>query len=131
MKFQKKSQKKHCQALEEQFVNMKLFEFADDNPLRVKLVAVVSQLKSRMQDTNNQEPMSTDALLNLLKQNGVDIDVSDIYDMVKKDPLVNIIKNINGKEVIFKGQQAGDDDMDLDSSENEKIRQQMASKAVK
>ena len=110
---------------------MKLFEFADDNPLRVKLVAVVSQLKSRMQDTNNQEPMSTDAFLNLLKQNGVDIDISDLYDMVKKDPLVNIIKNINRHQVVFKGQESGDEESDLQPGENEKTLEKMAKSAMK
>jgi hypothetical protein len=109
---------------------MRLFEFADDDPLRVKLAAVASQLKSRMLDTNNQEPMSTDALLNLLRQNDIIIDKTDIYDMVKKEPLVNIIKNINGHEVEFKGQ-TGSIDKEPAPDENAKIVSQMASKQAK
>ncbi len=81
---------------------MRLFEFADNDPLRVKLVAVVSQLKSRISDTNTKEPMTTDALIELLAQNDIEVDKSDLYDMVKKEPLSNIIQNINGHEVIFK-----------------------------
>lgn len=109
---------------------MRLFEFADNDPLRVKLVAVTSQLKSRISDTNTKEPMTTDALLELLAQNDIQIDKSDLYDMVKKEPLSNIIQNINGHEVIFKGQSANDAS-ELDPGENEKTREKMAKSAMK
>lgn len=105
---------------------MKLFEFANDDPLRVKLVSVVSQLKSNIEDSKNAEPMSTEALLDLLKQNDIDIDPSDIYDLIKKDPLVNIIQDIEDDTVIFKGQQGPVGEPD--ETENEKTLKQMASK---
>lgn len=107
---------------------MKLFEFANDDPLRVKLVSVVSQLKSNLEDKKFAEPMSTEALLDLLKQNEIDIDPSDIYDLIKKDPLVNIIKDIEDDQVIFKGQDSPE--AMPDETENEKIRQQMANKTL-
>lgn len=109
---------------------MRLFEFADNDPLRVKLVAVTSQLKSRISDTNTKEPMTTDALIELFAQNDIEIDKSDLYDMVKKEPLSNIIQNINGHEVIFKGQSASDES-ELDPGENEKTRAKMAKSAMK
>ncbi len=109
---------------------MRLFEFADNDPLRVKLVAVLSHLKSRISDTNTKEPMTTDALIELLAQNDIEVDKSDLYDMVKKEPLSNIIQNINGNEVIFKGQ-TPNDDSELDPGENEKTREKMAKSAMK
>lgn len=109
---------------------MRLFEFAGNDPLRVKLVAVASQLKSRISDTNTKEPMSTDALIELLAQNDIEVDKSDLYDMVKKEPLSNIIQNINGHEVLFKGQTSSDEG-DLDPGENEKTREKMAKSAMK
>ncbi len=109
---------------------MRLFEFADNDPLRVKLVAVVSQLKSRISDTNTKEPMTTDALIELLAQNDIEVDKSDLYDMVKKEPLSNIIQNINGHKVIFKGQ-TPNELSDLDPGENEKTREKMAKAALK
>ena len=109
---------------------MRLFEFADSNPLRVKLAAVVSQLKSRIEDTNTTEPMTTDAFLELLANNGIQLEKSDLYDMVKKDPLSNLIQNINGHEVIFKGQTSNEEG-DLDPGENEKTREKMAKSAMK
>jgi len=97
---------------------MRLFEFKLDDPLRVKLIAATNQLKSRMEDTDNNEPMSTDAFLSLLRNKyDITIDKSDLYDMVKKDPLKNIIDNINGSEVIFKGQTANQLDVSPDEAE--------------
>jgi len=106
---------------------MRLLEFADDDPLRVKLVAVTNQLKERLQ--GKSATMSTDELLNFLKQNDVILDKSDLFDIVKKDPLKNIIHNVNGDEVIFKGQEGAEElGAEPSQDENEKIRQQMASK---
>lgn len=108
---------------------MRLFEFADTDPLRVKLASVVSQLKSRIDDTNTTEPMTTDAFIELLDRNEVQVEKSDLYDMVKKEPLKNVIQNINGNEVIFKGQVSNADMNTKD--ENEKTREKMAKAAIK
>jgi hypothetical protein len=102
---------------------MRLFEFSDDDPLRVKLVSVVSQLKS------SSEPITTDDLLHTLLKNDISVEKSDLYDMVKKEPLKNIIDNISGDEVTFKGQAGNPENQGPD--ENEKVRQQMAKKALK
>ena len=104
---------------------MRLFEFSDSDPLRVKLVAVTNQLKSI------NEPMSTDEFLTILNKNGISLDKADLFDMVKKEPLSNIIADISDDTVTFKGQE-GDMGTAVDQSqdENEKIRQQMASKQI-
>lgn len=104
---------------------MRLFEFSDADPLRVKLVAVTNQLSSQ------SEPMTTDEFLTVLNKNGISLDKSDLFDMVKKDPLVNIVADISDDKVIFKGQE--DDlgqDIEQSQDENEKIRKSMASKAI-
>ena len=104
---------------------MRLFEFSDTDPLRVKLVAVTNQLKSI------NEPMSTDEFLTILNKNGISLDKADLFNMVKKEPLSNIIADISDDTVTFKGQE-GDMGTAVDQSqdENEKIRQQMASKQI-
>jgi len=108
---------------------MRLFEFSQDDPLRVKLVAVTNQLKSQ------NEPMSTDEFLTVLNKNGISLDKADLFDMVQKDPLVNIIADISDDKVVFKGQEgdSGSPDSIIDASqdENEKVRQQMARGAMK
>jgi hypothetical protein len=97
---------------------MRLFEFQLDDPLRIKLVAATNQLKSRMEDTANNEPMSTDAFLSLLRNKyDITIDKSDLFDMVKKDPMKNIIDNINGNEIIFKGQRSNELGVSPDEAE--------------
>jgi hypothetical protein len=104
---------------------MRLFEFSDADPLRVKLVAVANQLKSI------NEPMTTDEFLTILNKNGISLDKADLFDMVKKEPLSNIIADISDDTVTFKGQE-GDVDTAVDQSqdENEKIRQGMAQKQI-
>jgi hypothetical protein len=108
---------------------MLLCEFGDDDPLRTKLIAVVSQLKSRMADTNSDKPMTTGTLLSLLKDNDIIIDRTDIYDMIKKEPLKNIIDDIKGNDVIFKGQRAQPAVIEPDEAES--IVSKMAKRAAK
>ena len=71
--------------------------------------------------------MSTDDFLRLLRQNGVVLGKEDLFDIVKKDPLQNIIDNVNAHEVTFKSQK-GLEAPEQGPDENQKIRQQMASK---
>ena len=104
---------------------MRLFEFSDADPLRVKLVAVANQLAT------STEPMSTDEFLTVLNKNGISLDKADLFDIVKKDPLVNIVSDVNDNQVTFKGQEDDIEGQEQSPDENEKIRQQMASKQVK
>lgn len=92
---------------------MRLYEFAENDPLRIKLVTVMSQLRAKVENGDIND-FSTDELLDLLRKNGVGIDKSDLFDIVSKDPLKNIIKNISGHKVIFVNQ-----DDDFTSSEDE------------
>jgi hypothetical protein len=109
---------------------MRIFEFAGDNPLSIKLAAVAKQLQDRVEKTG--QSISTDQLLNFLRQNDIILDKPDLFDIVQKEPLKNIIKNVNKDEVTFVGQE-DEDDMALDAKpdEAEKVRQQMAKSAMK
>jgi hypothetical protein len=104
---------------------MRLFEFSDADPLRVKLVAVANQLATQT------EPMTADEFLTVLNKNGISLDKRDLFDIVKKDPLVNIIADVSDDKVIFRGQEDNIEGQEQGPDENEKIRQQMASKQVK
>ena len=109
---------------------MRLFEFAGDDPLRLKLVAVTKQLQDRVERSGMT--LSTDAFIDFLRDNDITVDKSDLYDMVQKDPLKNIIKNINKDEVVFIGQQGSEElGPKPEQGDAEKIRQQMAKKAMK
>jgi len=104
---------------------MRLFEFSDADPLRVKLVAVASQLSTQT------EPMTADEFLTVLNKNGISLDKRDLFDIVEKEPLKNIIADVSDDKVIFRGQENDLEGQEQGPDENEKIRQQMANKQVK
>lgn len=106
---------------------MRLFEFAGNDPLRVKLTSVTMQLKAKMEESG--DPMPLDEFLELLSNSGISVDKADIYDLIKKEPLSNIITAIEADQVVFKGQQPElDQDGEEGPGEFEKVRQSMASK---
>jgi hypothetical protein len=108
---------------------MRLFEFADDDPLRVNLTAVASYLESRYR--GQHQKLSTELFLKILRKHDVPVDKDDLFDIVKKEPLSNIISDLNDNEVIFKGQEPDQDQMNNQEKQvgdNQKTLQQMASK---
>ena len=108
---------------------MRLFEFAEDDPLRVKLAVITKQLQDRA--IKSDRPMDTNEFLKFLRDNGISLEMSDLFDVVKKEPLSNIIQNVNKDQVIFKGQKGAEElGPAPDIGDSEKIRQQMAKKAM-
>lgn len=108
---------------------MRLFEFVEDDPLRVKLAVVSKKLQDRA--IQSGRPMDTDEFLNFLNSQGITLEKEDLYDIVKKEPLVNIIQNVNKDQVIFKGQEGAEElGPKPDVGDAEKVRQQMAKKAM-
>jgi hypothetical protein len=93
---------------------VKLFEFEPDfeknNPLRVATVAALSRVKAEIEDTAYNGEYKVDALLKALRDNGVRMNHEELIKVSKKEPWSNIIANIEGDNVIFKG------DPDSDSS---------------
>jgi hypothetical protein len=107
---------------------MRLFEFADDDPLRVNLTAVSSYLESRYK--GQAEKLSTDMFLKILRKHDVPVDKEDLFDIVKKEPLNKIISDVNDNVVTFKSQEPNDgvSDQDKEADNNQKTLQQMAKK---
>jgi hypothetical protein len=106
---------------------MRLFEFAG-SPLLVKLVATTSQLKSEIDSGKTHSDWTVPELLQYYRDNDIVIDKSDLYTMIKKPPLNQSIENIQGDNVIFKGQTP---EQEAGPDENQKIVQQMAQSAMK
>lgn len=85
---------------------MLLYELDNRTPLRTRLVAVTAQLRSRVEKESkrkNWKPWSKLKLQHWLAMHDIILDDSDLFDLVKKAPLKNIIANISDKEVTFKG----------------------------
>jgi len=107
---------------------MRLFELEngfDD----ATLVAVVDQLKTDLEDGKLNFGMTTDQLLDYFQDYDIILDVTDLYNMIQVPPLDKVIDNIQGDEVVFKGQ--NDSENPDQESEQEKTVAQMAKKAMK
>ena len=109
---------------------MLLYEFAGPDPLRVKLIAVSNQLKGEIEQGQQPKDWKVDDLLTFFRKNDIIVAKSDLYDMIKNPPLNQVIANIKGDDVIFKGQ-GSELDVDADQSESDKVVDQMAKKAMK
>lgn len=108
---------------------MRLFEFDQPDPLVTKLIAVSDQLHTDLDDEKTQANMTVDKLLQYFQKYDIVLDQSDLYNMIKKPPLKNLISNIEGDKVIFKGfgEPEGEDRPD----EKRKMIKAMAAKAAK
>jgi len=106
---------------------MKLFEF-DASPLLVRLVASTSQLKSQIDAGQEKPNWTVPELLKYYRDNDIIVDKSDLYDMIKEAPLNKYIANIQGDNVVFKGQAMGNEP---GADESQKIVNQMAHNAMK
>jgi len=109
---------------------MRLFELAGPDPLTVRLISVITQLKADIENGDAAPTWTTDDLLNHLQDNDIALDKSDLYDIIKQPPLNKFISNIQGDNVIFKGQQEDVGAQD-DETENQKVVNQMAQDAMK
>ena len=106
-------------------------DFEDNDPLRVATTAVLSQIKSDIEDGSFKGKFTVKALLKKLRDNGVRVDKNQLIDLVNEEPWSNLISNLNDNEVEFKD----GDSMEMDSPEDypppEDTIDQMAKRASK
>jgi len=105
---------------------MRLYEFAD--PTVTKLVAVSDQLKSDLEKGEADPNMSLPDFLQYLKKYDIIVDKTDLYDMIKQLPLKNLISNIQGDRIVFKGMETPEAPPE---DESKKVVAGMAQNAVK
>jgi hypothetical protein len=109
---------------------MLLYELDIPNSLLVKLVAITSQLKSEIDQGKQKEEWTVGELLALYRANGIILDQSDLYDMIKEPPLNKTISNIQGSLVKFKGHGDGGD-VDSAGQDSRDTVKKMAKDAMK
>ena len=109
---------------------MFLFEFDGADPLSTKLIVLVNQLKTDVDNgTVDTSSYTTDEFLQYLQDKGdIVLDVTDLYDMIKNPPLNTVIKNIQGDKVIFKGHD--DTQVAPDQTHSQQVVGQMAQSAM-
>lgn len=105
---------------------MFLYEFDETKPLVSKIVVATDQLRTDVEKGLIQN-WSVDNLLDYYSKYNIILDKDNLYSMIQKDPLKQVVKNIQGSNVVFKGQ---DDDTKTKPDENKKIVKQMANKTL-
>lgn len=106
---------------------MRLFELDDQNALATKILVAIDQLKNDVNKGAVQPNWSVEDLLAYFEKYGIILDPTDLYNMVKQKPLKDIITNIQGDKVVFKGS-ANSTELPLDQSQE--VVAQMAQSAM-
>lgn len=112
---------------------MLLFEFdqKQDSAMITQIVALTNQLEQEIDDGEvDPDNYSVDDLLDYFQEYDIILDIDDLYNMIKVPPLKDIITNIQGDKVVFKGHQ-GDTVEKPEGGDSEKTVQQMAKRAMK
>lgn len=107
---------------------MRIFELDRVDPLATALVAVADQLHYDLDSGEVSKDMSLDQFLEYLRKYDIALDNQDLYKMIKRPPLNDLIANIKGDRIIFKG---FPDPIKPDVSQQQKIVKQMANRAIK
>jgi hypothetical protein len=81
---------------------MYLFEF-DENEKLIRIIAAADQLKIALDQGQIQSNWDVETLLSYFRDFDIILSNTDLYNMITKKPLKNIISNIEGDEVVFKG----------------------------
>lgn len=112
---------------------MLLFEFdqKQDSAMVAQIVALTNQLEQEIEDGEiDPDNYSVDNLLDYFQEYDIILDADDLYNMIKVPPLKDIITNIQGDKVVFKGHQ-GKPAFDAPEGEDKKTVAKMAKHALK
>lgn len=112
---------------------MFLFEFdqRQDSATITQIVALTNQLEQEIEDGEvDPNNYSVDNLLDYFQEYDIILDTDDLYNMIKAPPLKDLIHNIQGDKVVFKGH-GGIDSLDQPEDQNKKTVAQMAKRAIK
>ena len=101
------------------------------DPDATKLAAIGQFLLKRAQDTDAIKPMSVDAFVKIARENGINMTADRFRYLATQQPLNNIIDNVKGDEIVWKGTKVEQPDsttMSVDQAR--KTVNQMAKRAI-
>ena len=112
---------------------MYLFELDTEEPLVAKIIAVSDQLATDVKLGKITPDWTVEDLLRYYSKYDVVLSRNDLYNMIKQPPLMNYITNIQGDNVIFKGQKEKPVNTEPPPApeDQQKIVKKMAKKASK
>jgi hypothetical protein len=114
---------------------MKLYELteSDDlssNPMRVATTAALAGIKAKIEDTGYKGEYKVKSLLHTLRKHGISLNKEELIKSIKQPPWSNLIADIKGDRVIFKGE-AEPDSASMDPDETTGTLEKMADRAGK
>ncbi len=89
---------------------LNIVETVEDSQ-KEQIAAVAQLIADRTEDADSESKLSTKAFLMLLNNLGIPMTKETLMDLVEQGKLNSVLKNMNAKEVFFKGQK------DIDPSE--------------
>jgi len=82
---------------------VRLYELENSKEYVSKITILSDQLKNEIQKGLISPNFTVDMLLDYFRKYNVVLDKSDLYNMILTYPLKNVISNIQGDKVVFKG----------------------------
>lgn len=82
---------------------MKLVEFTISDKNSEQLTVLSQFLLSRAKDTDSQKRISVQAFLKIAADMGISFTRDQLLNQVAQPPLSNLIDNVEGDEIVFKG----------------------------
>lgn len=82
------------------------------------LTALSQFLTARASDEDSQKVISVDAFLALANDMGIPMTRSQLLDVVDEEPLSNLIDNVEGDQIMFKGARPVDTDMSVSKAQD-------------
>lgn len=110
---------------------MKLYEFDSDIDEETIVSGIVGQMYNRSRDTGFEKPYSLKVILSALAKRGINLDRELFIKMTENPPLDNIIYDIRGDDVIFKGMSDDQDSEEQDADKQANTLEKMADRAGK
>lgn len=108
---------------------MLIREFQEPSVDSAKLASLAQFLISRSDDRAAPKKISVGAFLKLAQDQGISLTQDSLINMSQRPPLSNLIRNIQGDEILFKGDDTPDDTMSVDQAQ--KTVDSMAKRATK
>lgn len=112
---------------------MKLIELYEsfDQPSSADIIALINQMEQDIEQGDiDPENYTVEELLDYFQAYDIILDTDDLYNMIQQPPLDDLIDNIQGDKVVFKGY-AGEEKMDRPEGDSAKTVEKMAKKAMK
>ncbi len=97
---------------------MKLVEVTVLSRDSEQLGALAQFLLSRADDTGSRKKISVPAFLQIAADMGISFTRDQLLNQVKQPPLSNLIDNVEGDEIIFRGEQTADATMSVSKAQD-------------